>query len=72
MTGLIRRSFSYLDKEMFTNLYKSLVRPHLEYANVIWHPMYKKQLKLLEDVQRRATKILPELKEKTYTEQGWL
>ena len=66
--GLIRRSFSHLDKEMFINLYKSLVRPHLEYANVIWHPIYKKQLKLLEDVQRRATKILPEIRDLTYTE----
>ena len=37
--GLIRRSFSHLDKELFIHLYKSIVRPHLEYANVIWHPI---------------------------------
>ena len=28
--GLIFRTFTYLDKDMFLNLYKSLVRPHLE------------------------------------------
>ena len=33
--GLIRRSFINLDEEMFLKLYKALVRPHLEYANVI-------------------------------------
>ena len=31
MLGLIKRSFNYMDKEMFLVLYKSLIRPHLEY-----------------------------------------
>ena len=40
--GIIFRTFSYMDKEMFLNLYKSKVRPHLEYATQIWSPIYKK------------------------------
>ena len=40
--GLIFRSFTYIDKVMFLNLYKSLVRPHLEYATSVWSPMFKK------------------------------
>ena len=40
LTGLIKRSFTYTDKHMLLKLYKSIVRPHLEYANVIWHPFY--------------------------------
>ena len=32
-----------MDKEIFLNLYKSIVRPHLEYATSIWTPMYKKR-----------------------------
>ena len=32
MLGLIKRSFSFMDKEMFLPLYKALIRPHLEYA----------------------------------------
>ena len=30
--GIIFRSFTYMDKEMFLNLYKSMVRPHIEYT----------------------------------------
>ena len=34
MTGIIRRTFTFIDGEIFTNLYKSLVRPHLEYSKL--------------------------------------
>ena len=66
--GLIVRSFSFMNKEMFLQLYKSLVRPHLEYASVIWGPSSKKYAKSIENVQRRATRILGNLKGKSYTE----
>ena len=33
--GITFRTFTYLSQEMFLNLYKSMVRPHLEYASVI-------------------------------------
>ena len=38
--GLIRSSFIYLDLDTLTALYKSLVRPHLEYCNIVWSPLY--------------------------------
>ena len=41
MLGIVKRTFSYLNKDVFLKLYKSFIRPHLEYANVIWCP-YKK------------------------------
>ena len=34
--GIIKRTFSYLDKTVFLNLYKSIVRLHLEYASTVW------------------------------------
>ena len=62
VVGIIRRSFSCLDKVMFRTLYVSLVRPHLEYASQIWSPHLIGDIQALEKVQRRATKLVPELK----------
>ena len=33
MLGLIKRTFSYMDKEIFLNLYITMVRPHMEYGS---------------------------------------
>ena len=52
----------------FGLLYKALVRPHLEYANVIWFPGLKRQSVAIEKVQRRATKLLSECKSMSYKE----
>ena len=68
MIGLIRRSFSFMDKNMFLKLYKALIRPHIEYGNVIWYPLLKRQSSSVEKVQRRATLILPECRNMTYNE----
>ena len=38
MLFLIKTTFKYLDAEMFQLLYKTLVRPHLEYASPVWSP----------------------------------
>ena len=62
--GMISRTFTYMNKNMFLTLYKSLLRPHLEYASVIWSPRYKKDAILLENVQRRATRMLRYLRNK--------
>ena len=64
--GLIIRSLTYIDNAMFLNLYKSLVRPPLEYATSIWSPIYKKDSIMLENVQRRATLLVNSLSGRTY------
>lgn len=53
--GIIFRTFMYMDKEMFLNLYKTIVRPHLKYVTQIRSPQYKKDKIMLENIQRRAT-----------------
>jgi hypothetical protein len=66
--GVIRRNFEYLDETTFLLLYKALVRPHIEYANQVWSPILKKQETVIENVQRRATRLLPGFKDLTYEE----
>ena len=66
--GIIRRSFKYLDMETFCLLYKALVRPHLEYAASVWNPYKKKDIDSIENVQRRATKLMPILANLSYEE----
>ena len=68
MVGLIRRSFDFLTASTFIQLYKSLVRPLLEYGHCVWQPHHKTLCSDIEDVQRRATKLLGKLKEKSYPE----
>ncbi len=55
--GMIKHSFKYLDVTTLKLLYKSMVRPHLEYAPTVWSPSWIKDINKLEDVQRRATRI---------------
>ena len=65
--GCLKHTFKHLTPEIFTMLYKSLVRPHLEYASCIWSPHLKRDQDAIEKVQRRATKLVPELKNLSYS-----
>ena len=68
MVGLIRRSFSYLTERMLVTLFKSLVRPILEYGHSVWQPNTKELCAEVERVQKRATKMIGHLKDKEYPE----
>ena len=65
--ALMKRSFN-INMNIFLRLYMTLVRPILEYANIAWGPTFITDQKSLEKVQRRATKMLPELYNLTYAE----
>ena len=64
--GIIKKSYQTRDAVTISTLYKAMVRPHLEYANSIWEPFYKGDIKKAEAVQHRATKLILELKDKSY------
>ena len=66
--GLIRRKFTHIDKSLFLTLYKLLVRSHLDYGNLIVYPTTKKYKQVLENAQRRATRLIPELQGMSYRE----
>ena len=66
--GMIRRNFAFLDRDMFKQLFVAMVRPHLEYGATVWNPHFKKQITLIENVQRRATKQIPGLTHLSYPE----
>ena len=59
LLGLIRSSYVYLDNTTVKTLYTALVRPHLEYGNTAWCPVFRKDCEMLENAQRRATKLAP-------------
>ena len=66
--GLIRRTYTYLDERSFRYLFQALVRPHLEYAAAVWSPYKIRDIENIENVQRRATRLVPSLKSLDYPE----
>ena len=64
--GLIKRSFLALDEDTLTLLFTFMVRPHLEYANIIWGPDFIGDVRAVERVQKRATKLVPLLRNVPY------
>jgi len=68
MLGVIKRTIVYKSTDILLQLYKSLVRPHLEYSISAWSPHYNKDKQLLERIQHRFSRMLPGMKELSYSQ----
>ena len=64
--GIIKKTIHTKNEKTIPLLYMSLIRPHLEYANVVWGPKYKLDQQKIERVQRRATKLIENIKDLPY------
>ena len=56
LAGKLSGSFTYMDKDMFKQLFVAIAKPHLEYRALIWNPHWKERITIIENVQRRAKK----------------
>ena len=62
----ISRCFHYRDKEVFLNLYKRFVRPHLEFSTTAWSPWAQADKELIEKVQIKAVNMISGLNSNDY------
>jgi hypothetical protein len=67
--GIIKRCFITRDVKLLLTLYKQFVRPTLEFSSVIWCPYRKKNIDLLERVQKRFCRLFKALRSLSYEEQ---
>ena len=68
MLAFIGRGIEFKSCRLMLQLYRTLVRPHLEYCVQFWSPYYRKDVECLERVQRRFTRMLPGMEGLGYEE----
>ena len=63
---MMNRTIVYKNKDTLLRLYKTFVRPLLEYCSSAWSPHYVKDKQLLEKAQHRFTRMVPGLARMEY------
>lgn len=68
ISGMIMRTFNNKNSGIMKILYKSLIRPHIDYCSQVWRPSLKKDILIIERIQRRFTKRIEDCKGLSYEE----
>ena len=66
MIGMLKRTFTSRDMNIWSKLYKTYIRPQIEFAIPVWNPYRQKDIEKLEKVQRRVSKIPTQLSKMQY------
>ena len=66
--GMMPKTFKLFNKELFKLMYPTFIRLHLEFASSNWNRMNKSDIKRIESVQRRATRMVFETSSLEYPE----
>ena len=68
LSGLIMRTIHYKTKDIMVPLFKSIIRPILEYGNVVWNPILRKHIDSIEAIQRHFTRCIIGMKDLDYNQ----
>ncbi|RNA16271.1 RNA-directed DNA polymerase from mobile element jockey-like [Brachionus plicatilis] len=64
--GQLRQAFHAWNPQSYNYLYTAFVRPHLEYATSVWNPHRRSDVRIIENIQRRATKLVGRIRDRSY------
>ena len=63
---MLKHTFVSRDVELWAALYRTYIRPHLEFAVSSWNPFLRRDIDALEKVQRRVTRVPTALRDMDY------
>ena len=64
--GILKQTINSRQASIFIKVYKALVRPHLDFGMCLAGPSYQQDVKLIETIQRQATKCIKSLASTLY------
>ena len=68
MLAFISQGIQFKNWQVMLQLYRTLVRLHVEYSVQFWSPHYQKDVEALEMAQKRFTRVVPGMEGLSYEE----
>ncbi|RNA22792.1 hypothetical protein BpHYR1_032741, partial [Brachionus plicatilis] len=64
--GQLRQAFHAWNPQSFISLNTAFIRPHLEYCTSGWNPHRREDVRIIENIQRRETKLVGGIRDRSY------